>query len=145
APILGALQRHITALTPHQRHRELRGCAWLVRLLPELAGQGIEPLPAWTVPPDHERRLMFDAVTRFLRNAAGPAGTLLLLDDLQWAGADALDLLATLARAAPDLPLRIVGAYRDTEVGPGDPLGGTLAAIAQAGLAARRVVGPLAP
>ena len=46
---------------------------------------------------------MVAAVVRFLANVAGPAGTLLVLDDLQWAGADALDLLVTLVRAAaPD-------------------------------------------
>jgi predicted ATPase len=49
---------------------------------------------------------------------AGPAGTLLVLDDLQWAGADALDLLATLARLPADVLVRVVGAYRDTEVMP---------------------------
>jgi hypothetical protein len=64
----------------------LRGCAWLVRLLPELAGGPIEPLPPWTVSPEQERRLMVGAVERFLANVAGPAGTLLVLDDLQWAG-----------------------------------------------------------
>ena len=91
-----------------QLREELRGCAWLVRLLPELAGGPIEPLPAWTVPPEHEQRLMFAAVDRFLANVAGPVGTLLLLDDLLWAGADALDLLAALARAAASVPLRLM-------------------------------------
>jgi predicted ATPase len=87
----------------------LRGCAWLVRLLPELATGPIEPLPAWALAPAHERRLMFEAVVRLLTNVAGPAGVLLLLDDLQWAGSDALDLLGTLVRSAAEVPLRIVG------------------------------------
>jgi hypothetical protein len=144
APLLGALQGHLAVQTARRRQRELRGCAWLVRLLPELAEQGVEPLPTWAVPPEHERRLMFAAVARFLGNVASPAGTLLVLDDLQWAGVDALDLLATLARAATAVPLRIVGAYRDTEVAPRDPLAVLLADLAQAGLAAQRALGPLA-
>jgi predicted ATPase len=41
--------------------------------------------------------------------------------------------------------LRIVGAYRDTEVRPGDPLGLLLADLAQAGLARHHALGPLAP
>ncbi len=57
------------------------------------------------------------AVIRFLRNISGPAGLLLVLDDLQWAGADACDLLATLVRTATHIPLRVIGAYRDTELG----------------------------
>jgi hypothetical protein len=74
-------------------------------------------------------------VVRLLGNVAGPAGTLLLLDDLQWAGPDALDLLTALVRAATEVPLRVIGAYRTTEVGPGDPLGILLADLAHAGLA----------
>jgi predicted ATPase len=115
-----------------------------VRLLPEIPEEEIEPLPCWTLPPEQERRLMFDAVRRFLANAAGPAGTLLLLDDLQWAGADALELLAALMRQAGDPPLRVVGAYRDTDVAPEHPLTPTLAELADAGLAMRKPVPPLA-
>src|SRR5207245_1637785 len=95
APLLGALQRHIRDQAPVRLRADLQGCAWLVRLLPELAAGSIEPLPAWTLPPEQERRLMFEAVAHFVANVAGPAGTLLVLDDLQWAGGDALDLLAT--------------------------------------------------
>lgn len=143
APFLAAFQRHLQSQRPGQLRGELRGCAWMVRLLPELAGGPIEPLPAWTVSPEHERRLMFAAVTRFLTNVAGPAGTLLVLDDLQWAGADALDLLAALVRAAADVPLRIIGAYRDSEAPPEAPLTATLADLTHARLATRRLLSPL--
>src|SRR5207248_9091495 len=88
-------------------------------------------------------------------NVAGPAGALLVLDDLQWAGPDALDLLATLARSAVPSPpqawgpragarpLRVVGAYRDTEVGPQEPLAALLADLAHGGLALHRALAPL--
>jgi tetratricopeptide (TPR) repeat protein len=112
-----------------------------VRLLPELAGA--ITAPAWGVPPEQERRLMFEAVARFLANCAGPAGTLLVLDDLQWAGVDALDLLGRLVRA-PGAVLRVVGAYRDTEVQPQTPLGALLADLAHAELAGHCRLVPLA-
>jgi hypothetical protein len=127
APLLGALERYLHRRDPIHLRADLLGCAWLVRLLPELAEGPIEPLPTWTLTPDQERRLMFRALVRFLTNVAGPAGTLLVLDDLQWAGADALDLLAVLARSAADVPLRLMGAYRDTEVQPEDALSARLA------------------
>ena len=41
--------------------------------------------------------------------------TLLVLDDLHWAGPDAVDLLAALLAAAGSAPLRVIGAYRDSE------------------------------
>ncbi len=85
---------------------------------------------------------MFEAVERFLANVAGPAGTLLLLDDLQWAGSDALDLLATLARSTI-ASVRLVGAFRDSEVAPRDALSIMLADLAHAGLATQRTLAPL--
>jgi len=144
APLLQALDGHIRAQTPARLRVSLRGCAWLVRLVPELAGGPIESLPAWTVSPEQERRLLVKAVARYLANVAGPSGTLLVLDDLQWAGPDALGLLATLIRSA-EAPLGVIGAYRDTEVGPQDPLSVALADLAQAGLAAQHALSPLSP
>jgi tetratricopeptide (TPR) repeat protein/transcriptional regulator with XRE-family HTH domain len=145
APLLEALQRHIRHQAPAQQRTELAGCVWLVRLLPELADGPIEPVPAWTLPPEQEWRLMVQAVLRFLGNVAGPAGTLLVLDDLQWASPDALDLLTVLARSAAEVPLRVLGAYRDTELGPRDPLAMMLADLAQAELATQHTLGPLGP
>jgi predicted ATPase/DNA-binding XRE family transcriptional regulator len=143
APLLEALESYIEHRTPAELRTDLRGCAWLVRLLPELATGPIEPLPSWTLPPEQERRLMDRAVGRFLANVSGPAGTVLLLDDLQWAGADALILLATLVRAAPEPPLRVIGTYRDTEVAVHDTLVGVLADLAHAGLARQHALVPL--
>ncbi len=145
APLLEALQRALRLQSPRQLRTALVGCAWLVRLLPELADGPIEPLPTWTAPAEQERRLVFAAVARLLANVAGPSGTLLLLDDLQWAGPDALDLLAVLVRGAVEAPLRVIGAYRDTEVQAQSPLGVLLADLAHMGLAAHRRLTPLAP
>ena len=141
APFLAALAHYIGLLPPERLGSDLAGCAWLVRLLPELAGV-LEPLPNASLAPEQERRLIHAAVARFLANVAGPAGTLLILDDLQWAGLDALDLLNALARWPA--AARIVGAYRDTEGWPTDPLGSLLADLAQARLVTRQPLGPLA-
>ena len=146
APLPDALMRFIDGLSPARRRTDLQGCAWLARLLPELADAMPEPLPAWPLPPGDERRLMVEALARFLGNVAGPAGTLLALDDLQWAGADALALLARLVRPAraTNVPLYIVGAYRDSEARPGDPLAEALADLAHRCLVAHHTLTPLA-
>jgi hypothetical protein len=143
APLLDALEHYIQGQTPLQLRGDLQGCAWLVRLLPELADGPIEPLPVLALPPEQERRLMFRAVQRFLANVARGAGTLLLLDDLQWAGGDALALLVSLVRFGGPIPLRVVGAYRDTAMDPHHPLGVLLADLAQAGLVGQHTLGPL--
>ncbi len=136
-PLIDALAGHIRGLRPQARHVALAGCAWLGRLLPELA----PPMTA-TLSPDQERRLIYEAVGRFLTNVAGPAGTLLMLDDLHWAGPDALDLVHSLARTAGER-LRIVGAYRDTETRSPDPLNTLLTDLAQARLIRRLPLGRL--
>lgn len=97
SPVIDALAAHLHAQPPARLTTMIEGCAWLVRLLPELAAH-LEPLPVGGFRPEQERRLLFAAVARVLSNAAGNAGMLLILDDLQWAGLDALDLLATLVR-----------------------------------------------
>ncbi len=146
APLPDALMRYINTLSPPRLRADLRDCAWLARLLPELADALPEPPSAWPLPPGEERRLMSVALARFLDNVAGPAGTLLALDDLQWAAADALALLAWLVQPAhaTTVPLYVVGAYRDSEARPGDPLAEALADLAHRRLVAHHTLTPLA-
>ena len=150
-PLVSALVRE-TRRTPAARLRlDVQGCGWLVCLLPELLEAHVVPAPTWTLPPEQERRLMFGAVARYLANVAGPSGTLLLLDDLQWADSDALALLERLVTEAAGkgagseggAPLRLLGAYRATEVRLEDPLGLLMADLAQQGLAMRHQLPPL--
>src|SRR5262249_17766672 len=127
-----------------EQREALRQCDWLLQLLPELAGVTGLSLPAWNVPPAQERRLLFTAVQRFLDNIAGPSGTLLVLDDLQWIGVDTVDMLTSLFRSTPQRPLRVIGAYRSTEVHPTDPFSLMVADIAREDGAQRIELGPLA-
>jgi transcriptional regulator with XRE-family HTH domain len=145
APMVEALEHHIHRKPPAKLRAELRGCAWLVCLLPELADRTSAPPPPLPLTPEQERRLMYGAVARFLSNVAGPAGTLLVLDDLQWAGHDALDLLAALVRSSSQGRLCVVGAYRDTEVQPRDPFSAMLADLVPTGLVTHHTLAPLAP
>ena len=74
APLAGALAAFLGRRTPGELRDDLRGCAWLERLLPELAGTIGEALPGWALPPEQERRLMFGAVARLLANVARRGG-----------------------------------------------------------------------
>jgi transcriptional regulator with XRE-family HTH domain/tetratricopeptide (TPR) repeat protein len=149
APLLSTFERYILQQSRGQQQLDLAGCAWLVRLLPELVEMGVVTAPAWTLPPEQERRLMFAAASRFLGNVAGPSGTLLILDDLHWADSDGCDLLATLIRSGGGQPgsLRVLGAFRDTEVSASKPVESSLstmiADLAHSGLAITRAVPPL--
>jgi tetratricopeptide (TPR) repeat protein len=145
SPLLGALAGFLHRQPPVHRQVSLQGCAWMVRLLPELAEERLLPSVPCKLPPEQERRLMFAAVERFLTNIAGPAGTLLVLDDLQWAGADAVDLLAALIRSAAQTPVRVLGSCRSTELRATDPLATLVTDLATSGLATPLELSPLAP
>jgi len=146
-PLLDALHGYIRHRSPVDLRQDLRGCAWLVRVFPELIDGPIEPLPAAALPPAQERRLTAEAVARFLSNVAGPAGVLLVLDDLHGADAAALDLLTALLHSADAAatPLRVAVAYRDTEVRRGDPLDVLLAVAARAQAATHLTIPRLGP
>jgi transcriptional regulator with XRE-family HTH domain/tetratricopeptide (TPR) repeat protein len=143
APILEALQSRIRGQQPNQLRKELEHCAWLTTLLPELAEIVPPPGGSATVPPEQQRRLLFNAVATFLANIAGPSGVLLVLDDLQWAGADALELLTVLVQSATETRVRAACAYRDVEVTPQHPLTATIAHFARTGQTAQIHLSPL--
>jgi tetratricopeptide (TPR) repeat protein/transcriptional regulator with XRE-family HTH domain len=143
APLTAALARSIQELPVRDRMAALQGSGWLSLLLPELTTavdggsdrqEGTVGWPETNRAPEQERRLLFVAVARYLRAVAGGAGIILVLDDLHWAGADALDLLAALV-TSPDMPsLQLIGAYRDTEVAANAALSGLVADLARASL-----------
>jgi len=143
APMLDTLARSVAGLAPPRLRAALAGCGWLVRLLPELVEMVKAPMPAGALAAEQERRLVFAAVGRCLSNLAGPAGTLLVLDDLQWAGPDGLDLLASLLEPGPDLPICLLCAYRDTEVGADHPLAAVLAQLSERRLVEHVSLAPL--
>ncbi len=143
SPLREALGDHVQSLSPDELRVYARDCPWVARVLPELALAGVVEAPAPLLP-ERERRLVFAAMVRFVANVAGSAGTLLVLDDLQWAGPDALEVLLALAHAAARTPIRIVCAYRGAEARPSAALGATLAELAEAGLTLHHTVPPLA-
>jgi signal transduction histidine kinase/DNA-binding response OmpR family regulator len=70
-------------------------------------------------------------VFRVLRARGAPL--LMFIDDLQWADANSLELLESLAREDSAPPVLLVGAYRDNEVDATHVLGATLVRIGAAG------------
>jgi tetratricopeptide (TPR) repeat protein len=147
-PLLGALAGYLSSLPRARLRVALEGCVWLMNLLPELAELSAVAVPAWSLPAEQERRLMFAAVAQCLANVAGPGGVLLILDDLQWAGADALHLLAAVLRLAPGLSpppvVRVVAAYRATDIHPGAPLHALKVDLVRHGKVTELHLGPLA-
>ncbi|MGI8549468.1 MAG: AAA family ATPase [Dehalococcoidia bacterium] len=104
--------------------RERLAATWAGRgSLVLLAGEpGIDKTRLAAGDPESARFRLFDAVSRFLRNASQAQTLLLLLDDLHWADKASLLLLQFLVRELGETRLLVLGTYRDTDLDRRHPL-----------------------
>ena len=127
-PFVEAL-RHYLANAPDEilvRHvREHQG--ELLRMVPELSQRVPDVPPPRVAEPETERFLMFEAVAGLLSVASEHSPVVLILDDLQWAGAPELLLFKHIVRSAMPMHLLIIVTYRDTELSRTHPLASVLA------------------
>jgi DNA-binding SARP family transcriptional activator len=131
-PWVQALRAYVRDAEPGSLRAQLGdGAADLAQLLPELRGL----LPDVGEPPAPEsegaRFRLFDVTSSFLVNAAKARPLVIVLDDLHAADEPSLLLLQFLARQLGESRLLIVGAYRDVDPTPADPLRTTLMELAR--------------
>jgi AAA ATPase domain len=106
---------------------------YLGAILPELG-------PATSVA---DRETLVAAVRYAFEAIAARAATVVFLDDLQWADAATLELLPSLAEAAEEWPLVVLGAYRSEEIPRGHPLRRLRVDLRRAGRLAELSLEPL--
>ena len=137
--------RQLTAeLAPGQLAAMLGpSAAWLGPLMPELAGPARPAGPPPLADLGAARFQLNQAVAGLLRRLADTRPLLVVVDDLHWADAPSLSLLAFLAADLKDASLVVVGTYRDVEVVPGRPLADTLGALAREPVVERISLGGL--
>lgn len=78
--------------------------------------------PAVELPPELAQRYVWNSVGEFLTRAAQRLPLLLVLEDLHWADESTVLLTEYLAPLLPDLPVLVIGTYRDGEVDVAHPL-----------------------
>ena len=104
----------------------------IASIVPELAEGRTGPAPDAVAGDSAQSRFrLFDAVVGFLRRAVQRMPLLLIFEDLHWADATSLRLLAFLAAEMQDFPLMVLGTYRDTELSRQHPLFDTLGELAR--------------
>ena len=139
-PVMMALRGMITRPDwPALRERLVLDPLWLrevARLLPELL-----PTPD-ELPPADESRL-WESLARLLTAVARVRPLALFIDDLQWADATSLGLLAYLLRRVTDVPLAILATARPSD--PRSPLGILISALLREGRLERLSLSRLAP
>jgi class 3 adenylate cyclase/tetratricopeptide (TPR) repeat protein len=87
----------------------------LRRLFPDIA----QPLE---LPPELARRYLWNSFAEFVARGAQTQPLLLVLEDLHWADDYSLLLTEYLAPLLPEMPVRIIGTYRDDEIDISHPL-----------------------
>lgn len=107
------IERHAGQLLPLLRTA-------LARRAPDLS------MPAQS-DPETDRYLLFDAVVDLLEAACEQAPLVLVLEDLQWAGADTLALLRHVVKASGHIRLLLLGTCRESDLARGHPLATLLA------------------
>ncbi len=98
----------------------------LARLIPKLKNILPELPPPLDLPPTQARRHLFNCFFDFVARIASQRPTLMILEDLHWADDSTLSLLDHLTQRLADLPLIIIGTYRDAEVNVTHELAKTL-------------------
>ena len=109
----------------------------VARLVPDLRRLLPDTPPAIELPPEQQRHYLFKNVAEFLERVSRATSTVLLLDDLQWADNATLLLLQHLAPSLGQLPLLVVGTYRDVELDVTRPFATTLETLNRKRLAQR--------
>jgi PAS domain S-box-containing protein len=143
-PLLGKTEAELSKCRDDFRQALNPNGSLIVDLVPELKFI-IGDQPAVCDLPPQDAKARFQLVLRqFIGVFARPEHPLaLFLDDLQWLDAASLDLIENLLTEPDVHHVMLIGAYRNNEVTPTDPLMHKLEAIRQSGAMVREVI--LAP
>ncbi len=101
------------------------------------------PRPAPPMDPEAARYRLYEAFTVALDEAAARWPTVVVLDDLHWAGAQTLALLRHVARTGLPGRLLVVGTFRDTSDERTEPFAACLADLRRAESVSRLRLDPL--
>jgi len=107
------------------------------RILPELRQRFPDIRAPQELPPEQQRRYLFNAVLDFLRRASAARPMVILSDDLHWADESSLLLLEHLATHLSHLSVLMLGTYRDVELDVRKPFEKSLARLVRQSLARR--------
>ncbi len=92
------------------------GAPEIARLVPRLRRLFPDIGPPLALPPEQERRYLFNSAAEMIARTARATPIVLVFEDLHWADEATLHLLDHLARHLAAAPVLMVGTYRDVEL-----------------------------
>ncbi|MGB2695337.1 MAG: AAA family ATPase [Dehalococcoidia bacterium] len=109
----------------------------VAKLMPELRRIYPDIAEPPELPPDQERRYLFNGMRDYLARASEAQPLFFVLDDLHWADDSTLQLLEHLTQDLHERRILIVGTYRDVELDVGRPLARMLERLLRQRIAGR--------
>ena len=130
---------YIARVAPYESFRYAIGDAApeVAKLLPELRRLYPDVPPPIELPPEQQRRFLFNACRDFVERSARVAPMVAVFEDLHWADEPTLLLLQHLAQSVASSPILMIGTYRDTELNVAQPLAGMLEGLLRRQVATR--------
>ncbi len=107
------------------------------KLMPELRALYPDIPPAIQLPPEQQRRFLFNAIRSFVGRSAHLTPVVAVFEDLHWADEPTLLLLQHLAQILATTPMLLIGTYRDVELDVTRPFAKTLETLLRQKLATR--------
>ena len=92
------------------------------------------------IPPEQQRRVLFNAYLTYVQRATAKSAAVVLLDDLHWADDSTVQLLLHVVPHLSSLRLLFVGTYRDVDLDDRRPFAKALETMLRQRLAARASV-----
>jgi Bacterial transcriptional activator domain/AAA ATPase domain len=143
-PWVQSLRGYVREAEPDLLRRQLgAGAADLAQIVPELRERYPDLPEMRSLDAEAARFRLFDAAAEFLRQASLSRPLVLFLDDLHAADAPSLLLLRFLVRELGSTHILLLGAYRDVDPSPGQPLTEMLAEVTRERVTRRVLLGGL--
>lgn len=130
---------HSARAVPASAFRDALGDAApeVAKLVPELRRMFPDIPPPIELPPEQQRRYLFNSFLEFIERGCRLTPHAVLLDDLHWADEPTLLLLQHLAQRLPQIPMLVLGTYRDVELDVDRPFAAMLETLTRQRLAQR--------
>ncbi|MDA2937954.1 protein kinase, partial [Acidobacteria bacterium AH-259-A15] len=130
---------HGSRVVPRSAFREALGDAApeVAKLMPELRRLFPDIPEPIELPPEQQRRYLFNSFLEFVERASRVTPWVLLLEDLHWADESTVLLLHHIAQQLHVMPVLIVGTYRDVELDVARPFAQVLETLVRQRLALR--------
>jgi tetratricopeptide (TPR) repeat protein len=109
----------------------------VAKLMPELRNMYPDIPAAIQLPPEQQRRFLFNAYRSFVERSARLTPIVAVFEDLHWADEPTLLLLQHLAQMLSTTPMLLIGTYRDVELDVTRPFAKTLETLLRQKQAAR--------